>query len=261
MNWMRYWMIAGFTMLSLALYAQQEGDALHLENGTILRGELVEPPSDSTYAIQLIGGSMIVVAKTEVVKKAREPLWEAGKNPWLPPIQIHTGGWYNYSRLAITAGNLTTQQNRWGYQPSTVFGFSVQNVTGYRWHRLLWTGVGVGFDYYGSYALPVFPLFVEVQGTPWKKAVSPFYMMQAGYGYVSGQDYSNWGYRVSEKGGWYGQVGLGVKFFSRSEVNYGLVAGVSMQQTKRIETYDWENTTAISRTTLPRLRLAFEIGF
>jgi len=104
---------------------------------------------------------------------------------------------------------------------------SLQTTTGYRFHKLIGVGAGLGYQQY--YARSVFPLYATVRGYLRENTVSPFYYGDLGYGFAtSNGEYSN----DEVDGGLMYRVGFGMKF--NGEVfDIILMLGYKYQKTSR----------------------------
>ena len=108
--------LTAFVVTSTA-FAQQMEDVVHLKNGGLVRGTIIEQIPGESLKIQTREGNVFVYAMDEVAKMSKEPVMRtrghigvSKKNPWLagglsllsPGLgQIYNG---QYSKLAIQFG-------------------------------------------------------------------------------------------------------------------------------------------------------------
>jgi len=168
-------------------------------------------------------------------------------------------GYYNHTQVGFLIGQV--QQNWWGGSLSqNVVNMNFQTIHGYRFHRLLAVGGGVGVS-----ILPqgiVAPLFVDIRSDLLQLPITPHLYANAGYGlplYPTPDD-NNWKQNISISGGYMYDVGLGIKINTKSGIAYTLTGGIKAQQVG--ESYTDNNDVQYSeRRTFQRLSLQVGIMF
>ena len=99
------------------VFAQQMEDVVHLKNGGLVRGIIIEQIPGESLKIKTRDGNVFVYTMDEIAKMSKEPVMEMGrqigvqkKNPWLAGglslLMPGLGQIYNeqYSKLAIQFG-------------------------------------------------------------------------------------------------------------------------------------------------------------
>jgi hypothetical protein len=287
-------------MLSFTAMAQ-EGmeDVVYLKNGNIYRGLIIEQIPAVSMKIQTIGGNVFTVAIVDIAKITKEakiaPAPEAAPPAPAPYNQepYHRGYGFNpfghmgHGRYGcgMDSGmchhaDFHYRNRGYFFQGQILFQY-VQGggriINGYKFGSKGYLGVGIGVDMVyrsinrgrdlsGTYL----PLFLYYSGDFFKRRVTPFYALEAGYalGYNSKDGFDNFSGDWSEKrGGLMGGVGLGVRFFNpRNRANLSVSLNMDAKNIRYKEyynTYDPAgNLILASRMTsalllLPGIKLAF----
>jgi hypothetical protein len=124
-------------VLSTAAYAAEYEDVIHLKDGSVFRGVIVEEVPGETYKIEIAGGSVLVVDADEVEKITKE-LYTAETDE-----KLYVGHVWGYRPFLF------------GFQP--VFGMNVEGgeslvlygaefKVGYRVIDLYAAGLGFGYN-------------------------------------------------------------------------------------------------------------------
>jgi hypothetical protein len=121
--------------------------------------------------------------------------------------------------------------------------FGLRVINGYKFGQFGYLGIGVGIDgiiidltgnsdYSGAYI----PIFLHYSGDILKKQITPYYSVEAGYGFRPNPDINPASGLIGNSdivgghGGLMGDVGFGVKFYSRRKVYLSLSGHVNFQQ-------------------------------
>ncbi|MEZ4827220.1 MAG: hypothetical protein R3C61_13225 [Bacteroidia bacterium] len=209
---------------------------LHLKNGSEIRGWIVEQVPGEYVKIELVGGSILVYRQDEIEKISSEPnrysqvIRRINRNK--NSIQYRNYGMYNF----LTSG-FTINDGRWG--PNADFSFYYR--AGYRFNQYLGVGLGGGIEEYETGILA--PVFAEVSGDFLQKRNTPFYLVQAGYGF--GVD-NSW---ITDDfdGGLMYYIGTGVKRHTRSRFESTIGMGYKSNQLTE-SLIEWTATGEILRT-------------
>jgi len=215
-------------MLLLALpafiFAQQnEFDALYLNNGSVLRGKVLESTPGKGVKIEIVGNNVLVIPENEIQKIVmREGTTETKTQPEQPEQaskieifpQIHLFGGADQS------GGVTTA------------------VT-YKFPFRLSAGVGTGVEWFNGAKLPV---FANVHYKILPGTLSPFFYGQAGYAFsieTSQGDY-NYYYGSNQKnhGGFLAGIGAGLSKDISANTAITFSIGYRYQQIKITSEYN-----------------------
>lgn len=221
-------------------------DVIYLKDGSIYRGVIIEQVPNVSYKIESRDGNVFAVKVEEVEKITKErPAYHHASDGYgkhwghwkhdTVPFEPKRRGYFNELQVLI--------ENVQG---------GVRFVNGYKFGRMGYLGVGVGFDRVfsnpfnpkvnglekkelaGTY-LPLY-LFHAADG-PTKGRITPFYALEAGYAMafkgfgnktMNEDDYGN---RL--KGGVIAGAGMGFKFHSRRHKgHFSLLFNVNYKQVK-----------------------------
>jgi hypothetical protein len=239
-----------FWLLALAIPAQAQQDLLLLNNGWQLRGRVLIL-EDSSYSVQIRGGSRFVFPKGEVLRletNAPEEFWQGNGRVKLPP------GYYGRVQMAFLAGSSTYSY----YTSSSSLGLGIQSSHGYRFRHWLQVGAGAEVSFYG--AGPLMPLFGELRGSFRPRRRSGFYYLQGGYALPLYRVAPEDGKGNLAQGGLMGDAGIGLQFLSRGGTAWQLVAGYRLQRSFE-ELPAWWGSSGTQEILFRRLNLGLGLGF
>jgi len=261
-------------------------DVVYLNNGSVLRGIIVEQVPNKSLKVQIAGGSIfqVEIADVERITKeqplsvfpgnaapdrsAREPRRQDSavvREPWTP---ARRKGYFLQGQLLLELAQ-----------------GGVRVINGYKFGRFGYLGLGVGldlsgpsishaYDYHwgnGSYGGTgvYLPVFVHYAGDILNRRVTPFYAVELGYAALLRDSDSYWSNNDRVRGGVMGGGGIGVKFNTRRRLNMSLLFNLNFKNISYREYWYWyddmnemyHTETQRVRTTLfyPGLRLG--IGF
>lgn len=187
-------------------------DVVDLKNGGSVRGKIL---ADSISLVKIQGrdGSIWVFTREETLAIRKEPEFRS--------ILYKEKGFAHFTELGPLAAGKTTIDG------VTTAAFSFQMVNGYKFHKLLFTGIGAGIDLYATQT--VIPVFGSVRGDLSRSSdIIPYYFLDAGYGFnitqnsTAGEDF---------KGGLLYAGGLGVKIPFNRSAGFLISVGYRFQQT------------------------------
>lgn len=244
-------------LLASSLFAQKKHpneDVVYLQNGSVLRGEILDSIPAGNIRVRILGGSVLVYPMAEVARIASEP-----SNNFVRILaEKHvpkSRGFYHLPQAALLFG-----ENQWG---DLNIGFTLQHTSGYRFNRFLGVGLGLGLEQYvnGNSAAPVWsiPLYAEVRGHLLDRSFSPFYSVALGYGQPIGS-----GNAGSSSGGIYFNPAIGLRFPSTKLGHVTLDLGLKLQQLNRRDPQEWWGAPpfgAVERTLYKRWALRLGIAF
>lgn len=205
-----------------------------LKDGSLLKGTVLEENESGTLKIVLKSGDEIELpyALVESIKKNKnqEIVFSNGS-------KAMTKGFYQLVQFGMLPGYSNEEQDQ------LLWGLTGKYAMGYRFHHLLAVGAGVGVDYYNQFMLPV---FVDVRGFLFKKAVSPYYSLNVGYGSPL-QFRENW---ITKKGGAMVNPAIGLRV-ARAKHVFNMNVGYQVQQ-MIASSSDWGGGTTTDKITYRR---------
>jgi len=261
-----YLLLMIFLIATLSAGAQSRGeDVIYLKSGNVYRGNIIERIAGVSYKIEIAGGSIIVVTVAEVDKITKEKKlppegrYLSGKGPG-PTFHYRTKGYFFQAQASLDG-----------------LKFGLHIINGYKFGQFGMLGLSVGADEIisdirgtSAHNSGFFPFSIYYSGDLYKRHITPFYWIEAGYAYRStrGNDYYDGGPEyVGGAGGATGGAGFGVKFYSRHRVHFSIAAHLDIQQatdhylTRHYhntgETYTYTNSSVI----LINPGLKFGVGF
>jgi len=235
-------------LFSLQLRSQvRQDDVVYLNNGTFLRGNIVEIVPESLLKIVLSGKDTLEIRMNEVKiirkenpPKDTDPNYEDGIKSWgytiIPELNIGVGLLEGLDRY------LDAPQKKYSIQLSVFNGLT---LTPY-----IQLGISIGLDLWKSRAF--LPICLDLRANFLKKVNSPFIYCHAGY---------SPGWQVGERGMGLGGAtagyGAGAKFrFSRKLIMV-VSMGYRFQQTRL-----WQvNHGVTSKATIDAHMVNFRTGF
>lgn len=284
------------SVLTMQSHAQQAmEDVVYLNNGSILRGIIIEQVPNRSLKVQISGGSVFHVELGEVARMTREPML-AQQSVRRDPSSAQRAE----SRRDTTAREPYIQKKRgYFFQGQLLLEMlqgGVRVVNGYRIGRFGHIGVGLGIDLSGPSLTNAYdvawnggsaitsgvylPIYLQYSGEILNRRVTPFYAVEAGYAAaISGRMhdypmYDEFGYGYGHgpdrlRGGAMWGLGIGVRFKTRRRLNFSLLLNVNAKNVSYREHYYWYDgnlqaymtETQRVRTTLVYPGLRFGMGF
>lgn len=221
-------------------------DVIYLNNGNIIRGQIVKLIPDSTLTIQVIGGSQLNFDIKEIDHVSKESILKELKSRGLPILR--DSGFFNSYEIGFAIGNGETNWGRRSYS-----GFTFETNYGYYFNHYVALGAGIGLHEYSTGSILMFPLYLHFEGNVFYKAVTPFYFLNTGYELL-------WTNTViSGHGSPYLNLGLGTRFFTTRKVYWQISAGY-LHSGAKIIIKDW-NGTRTQELQYNRLTLRFGLTF
>ncbi|PKP51172.1 MAG: hypothetical protein CVT92_13450 [Bacteroidetes bacterium HGW-Bacteroidetes-1] len=218
--------IAGVLLFIVTNDLEAQGkkhDVIYLKNSEVVFGRILV--SDSVKGIRIendCGINLLAFSEVDSIQQYRDFM----KTP------VKTRGYYNLSSLALLFG-----EGRDGYVPVP----SLTMVNGYQFNRRLFTGLGIGYEYY-DYA--IMPLFLDAKYFFKHDVISPFISLKIGYGIpLQKYDNENWyGDNYDTYGGVLVSPELGVAFPVGSSDAFLVSIGYHHQQLSHDSyQYNWQN--------------------
>lgn len=225
-------------------------DVVYLDNGSVIRGQVMEYDPNGNIKIEIYGGSVLVYKSSEVLKIEKETvkLTREVKKEKRSDHKVSNTGIYGTIAVGTLGG-----MGDWG-QPTP--GISLKGVAGWYFHRLLGVGGGVGMMNLGG---PTFiPIFANIRGNFMKSTASLFYDINIGYGIgVVNPMSGNFWRMESTTGGLYLRPSIGVRFPSTKQTHVFLDFGYVIQFSSS-KYQDWNNNPVFEKRTI--YRPSFRVG-
>ncbi len=118
-------------------------DVVYLEDGSVYRGTLLGDYPDSTIAIQILGGSIIVIQKSKIISIKREPNFD----PFHVIYSPRDTGYTVFGSIGLLMGT-----DSWGYTG----GVLVDMINGYHFNEKYQAGLGLTLEASDNFYLSVY---------------------------------------------------------------------------------------------------------
>ncbi|MCB0736231.1 MAG: hypothetical protein KDC92_01865 [Bacteroidetes bacterium] len=243
---MKYLLLLFITILPFALQAQEKEDVIYLENGSIIRGEILKSDDSTTVKIKIVGGSIFVFNKAEIISTTREKKTPVYREKG--PITVKQNGFWGEFNFGLPAGS--TVGNDYSV------GVSFNAIMGYQYSPKLRLGLGTGIDHY-YWESTFSPMFARLSGDFFDAAISPIYFVDLGYGFRLNPS-SSW---KEYHGGYLTNVGMGLKFNTRRRTNFNIVTSYKIQAGRTDIYEDWTGSSYTEYNRFHRIETKFVIGF
>ena len=237
-----------FLFASTTFSQEKTVDVVYLNNGSIIKGSIIEYFVDDYILIESASGSIHRFTANEI-KNVNADVTKQ--------ISLKNNGFYNNTSFGVLLG-----ENNFN-NPLVNFTFSM--VNGYQINKHWQAGLGLGMDV--IYKSLLFPVFFDTKFYLRKSAISPFLGMFIGYSYQTKNDnesdsYDYYYYRQEEikSGRMYG-VELGIRNYTKENIGYTFSVGYRFQYLST--TYDdWQyNVEILEEHYLNRFKFTLGILF
>ena len=183
-------------LASSIAFGQSTKSVVKLNNGVILKGEIVEFTRGDYMIIHLMDGYDMRISLEDV----RSFKIKDGK---LKEYNLPSTGYFNYT----SGGFLFLKGGRYDW---VEVNMTVHTINGYRFHELYNAGLGVGLDRYGT--TTSLPVYLSVRRDLFASRVTPMFNANVGYGWMWESDsYNEWEDFDNVKGGLYWELGAGLR--------------------------------------------------
>lgn len=203
----------------LSVFAQniQYEDVVYLKNGSIIRGMIVEQIPNKTIKIKTADRNLFVFEYDQIEKITKE---EIPQEVMVKQESEAPGSQYVVKENGFegTIDLFLAVQMDWG---DPVIGMHA--IAGYRFIPQFFMGGGLGVEIYTDGNM--LPLFLNVRTDFVKAKVTPFFAANVGYayGWVNGEDGSDWG-------GIFLEPGIGVRFNINEQFGLNLSSSLKFQR-------------------------------
>lgn len=208
-----------FLTLFIGLQAAAQAfyrDVIHLKNGSVIRGKIVEEVPNKTYTIKLVDSSLFVVNIDDILKIVHEEIAVA-------KTEKKTG---SGTSNTLAKGYEGLAEVGYGSKIGT-YGIDVAKfnlVNGYRVNKSLFAGIGTGLRYFttktGDFSL--IPLFLDIRYKPLDRPLSPYVAFSAGYAWDASHGFDDAGFLFNP------QIGLQIN--KSADMMFHIGFGYEIQQ-------------------------------
>lgn len=233
-------------------YAQEYRDCVHLKNGSIIKGVIVEQVLGKTLTIETSDGSQFVYDLCDIVKVTKEKIEPAkqerrddcsrqepqrrdcrerdGVNykkdsdkDYNEPISFETPKKKRQSNLKSGYHGFFEVNGGYDFINDANVVFGAMTSHGYQLSPYFYMGVGAEFDFYAIEAASI-PVFAHLRTTIINRKVSPYIDLRGGYSF----GFCN---------GLYIDPSVGIRFgFGKHHAGFNIGVGYTIQRT-RIQGY------------------------
>lgn len=272
------------TLTALTAKAQANmDDVVYLNNGSVLRGIIIEQVPNKSLKVQIAGGSIFHVEIADVQRITKESSLSVfpgtattDREPRMRDSSRVREPWALARRKGyFLQGQLLLELAQGG----------IRVVNGYKFGRFGYLGVGLGLDLSGPSISQAYdnhwggggtrgmgvylPVYLHYSGDILNRRVTPFYAVELGYAALLRDTDHHWSNNDRVRGGIMGGGGIGVRFNTRRKLNMSLLFNLNFKNVSYREYWYWYDDLSQMyhtesqrvRTTLfyPGLRLG--IGF
>lgn len=209
-------------------------DVVYLNDGSVLRGEIIEMNENESLKIKISGGSVFFILMEDVDEIKREEVRR--------PRYFKQRGYVNYTGLEKLSGEEGRDATRY------------QMVNGYQFNPRFSAGIGIAFvDYHDP--LNAIPIFADIRLKLKKSNTTPFLFLKGGYNFSVVPDEE---FPIDDhRGGIMLDAGVGLQFEVNDQVGWYFNAGYNIDKMEYEEEI-WGNRN--STTSLTYRRVHFGIG-
>lgn len=226
----------------LTVNAQQfvPKNTVYLKDGSFLKGTVLSENKEQ-LELQLADGSSLQLSKANIEKVQELDLnrlyFSAGQF-------IKSSGLYK----VLTLGILVAEDPR--FEEIKTGAHLLHFAMGHQFNPYFAIGGGLGID---NYDFGLIPFYLDLRGQVLKKAISPYYALNAGYAIAfSGDDES-----AEYRGGWMVNPSVGLRFATKEKVSFLFEVGYKMQKAQvSSERFGW-----IDKWTYRRISIKAGIQF
>lgn len=253
--------------VSIGTFAQANlEEVVYTKDGSIYRGIIVEQIPNESVKVKIMGGSVINIPLANVLKftkeeRQRTPQSERGKEQMYNPMNRNH---FQMRKPALYTPKLANgkEGKPFYYKPKGYFFYAElaagwpftqgRLINGYKFGRMGYLGVAIGIDaqslgnnMFGDRrpqgGSGIFlPLALHYEGDFLKRKTTPYIEAELGYAmktnFPFGMNRSD--QNVKNYGGPMGSLGIGVKFFTRTRLNFKLTPMVNFKSNKSEITYN-----------------------
>lgn len=195
-----------FILISTFVYSQKSVDVIHLKNGSIIRGTIVEQVPNEFIKVETSDRSVYTYKMDEIEKFTREVDYLSENN---------SGYQFGYKGIVETGFQIGVGK----FKDDRV---KVNVINGIQINPHLYIGQGLGFRYYIESDVVAMPIFVDIRTHFINRKISPYFSLDIGYTLNASDDFSGMGLIVAPT------AGASFKFTK----NFGLLVGLGYEMQK-----------------------------
>lgn len=236
-----FWLIISFAsgLLPLNKAAAQNfrGNAVFLKNGSVITGRIIQ--NDSTDGVKIANSCGVWFFKPGEIDSLGS---HRGEKVFVSEKNVY----FNHSGLGLL----------FGIDQSPLPSF--QMVNGYKFHPKLFTGLGVGYEYYDWSVLPV---FADFRYYFFDQGFSPGFMVQAGYSFkLENLPGNYWESNKTTFGGFLWSAGAGIRAGITKNSALTIMVAYRFQKLSYESSNFWDPGSKI-KTYMHYNRVAVSVGF
>lgn len=201
------------------LQAQQTEDVIHLKNGSIIRGELLEYEPDGQLKIKILGGSILVYESSEVVKIKTEQIVRETTDPKVSQennLYHDRKGFY---------GNFSTGLSMLVINGLDLIPF-IHLSFGSQINDYFAIGGGTGFIFSFRWNTAYTPLYVNFRTYLNRGSGAVFIETNVGIHFAHYNPFGGGGFEAG--GGFYGRPSIGIRMPSTKRTHTSMDLGVEV---------------------------------
>jgi len=221
-------------------------DVIHLKNGDIYKGIIIEQPDPEILRIETLCQNTMNFNMEDVLSISSEKF-----KPWSAAITYTFGpkGYVNITDFGMLIGTGNNSQNAI---------FSISSFNGYGFSSRYIAGVGIGVELFETLMLP---LYVESRWVITRSKFTPFLSLKAGYSFALEDPESYWGETYNSTGGYLCGIGLGVLIWINNRNAFEINIQYRYQDIRTIRTFEWSDQTSTLTQKYNRLEVKFGFLF
>ncbi len=215
----------------LSLVAQYDAteDKVIMKDGTEYRGDIAMQIPDSIVVLSMVGGSKLILAQHEIESitygqhRYKKIKYFINRNR--KPLMVRNRGLASHMSFQFYP-----RSNEWG---GTSLNAGLYYSLNYRLSHQLGIGGGLGIESYEGGA--GMPAFLNISGDLTQAHVTPTYFVRTGYTFGVAPSWRN----LDFQGGWMNEVGIGVKYRTRSKLEWVTGIGFRRQPVRETTNPGW----------------------
>ena len=195
-----------FLFFSLAMIVSAQSktqDVVYLNNGSIIRGEIIEQIPNQLLKIETADGSVFVYKMNQVKKITKEQITSSNNtnSGYLGIVD------FGYD---IGVGNLGIDRLK----------FDI--INGYKFNPYISIGLGTGVHYYSDYQAALVPIFANFRAHFLDADVSPFINAEVGYAFDATNNFNSTGFILNPS--------VGASFYVSNAAAINISVGYELQK-------------------------------
>jgi hypothetical protein len=234
-------------LLANQLAAQHQTHVLHLKNGSVLRGKIMEN-STIRVGIETCCGNIFFFPAADVESIDIEQKKLQSKEGQAEDNQTKSK-FYSYSTIGMILGQSDIMEGA---------GYSLRTSVGYEFSRFASLGFGIGIE---SYTAEMIPLFITHKSEFMAKENTPFVSMQFGYALPKNKKINRNYYDFEYSGGITAGLEIGICSYRKPNRGFTISAGYQYQRLIEESTYQqWGGFYTTERNIYDFNKIVVKIG-